>query len=173
MRLVLLRHAIAEERYVFHMNSGGAPDSKRPLTNLGISRMEKSAAGLYKALDGDVQKVVTSPYTRSLQTAEIFLEAIPETQRPKLEKSDLLTPGSSFRTIRQWLEGQSGTVVLVGHEPDMSWLMQQFTAGSSTQLMKFGKAAACLIYFERDPANSFGSLRWFISPAILRKLGAG
>lgn len=171
MRLVLLRHAIAEDRYVFHMSSEGDPDSLRPLTNLGISRMEKSAAGLYKALDGDVQRVVTSPYTRAFQTAEIFLEAIPETKRPKLEVSDLLTPGCSFRTIRQWLESVTGTVVLVGHEPDLSWLMQQFTSGSATQVLKFGKAAACMIYFERDPMNSFGVLRWFITPAILRKLG--
>ena len=173
MRLVLLRHAIAEDRYIFHMSSGGAADSLRPLTNLGINRMEKAALGLYKSLDGDIQRVVTSPYTRALQTAELLLEAIPETKRPKLEVSDLLTPGCSIRSIQRWLEGESGTVVLVGHEPDMSWLMQRFTNGDSTQCLKFGKAAACMIEFKIDPINSFGFLRWFMSPAILRKLGSG
>ncbi len=169
MRLVLLRHAIAEDRYVFHMSSNGAPDSQRPLTPDGISKMKLSAVGLYKALDEDVQRVVTSPYTRALQTAELFLEAIPAGKRPELEVSDLLTPGCSYHTIQNWLAGESGTVVLVGHEPDMSWLMQQFTHGQ-TQVVKFGKAGACLISFEGDPSNSHGTLRWFMSPASLRKL---
>ena len=171
MRLVLLRHAIAEDRYVFHMSSNGAPDSQRPLTQDGITKMKQSAAGLYKLLDENVQRVVTSPYVRAKQTAELFLAAIPKNERPELEISDLLTPGCSFHTLQGWLNNETGTLVLVGHEPDMSWLMQQFTR-SHTQSVKFGKAGACMISFEGNPANSFGTLRWFMSPASLRKLAA-
>ena len=171
MRLVLLRHAIAEDRYVFHMSSNGAPDSQRPLTQDGINKMKQSASGLYKLLDENVQRVASSPYLRAKQTAELFLEAIPQSERPELEISDLLTPGCSFHTLQYWLNNETGTMVLVGHEPDMSWLMQQFTR-SHTQSVKFGKAGACMISFEGNPANSFGTLRWFMSPASLRKLAA-
>ena len=171
MRLVLLRHAPAEDRYVFHMTSNGAPDSQRPLTNAGSEKMKLIGKGLYKSLDGDIQRIVSSPYTRALQTAQLFHEAIPETQRPELETSDLLTPGCSFHTIKSWLDGQAGTVVLVGHEPDMGWLMQEFCEAQSHRV-KFGKAGACLIAFEDHPGNSQGTLQWFMSPALLNKLGS-
>ena len=169
MRLVLLRHAIAEDRYVFHMSSNGAPDSQRPLTRDGMNKMKQVAAGLYKALDENVHRVVTSPYVRAKQTAELFLEAIPINQRPELETSDLLTPGCSFATLQSWLNNEEGTVVLVGHEPDMSWLMQQFTQ-SEKQSVKFGKGGACMISFDGNPAKSFGTLRWLMSPSSLQKL---
>ena len=171
MRLVLLRHAPAEDRYVFHMNSDGAPDSKRPLTNSAIDRMKLIGIGLYKALDGDIQRIYASPYTRAQQTAQLFREAIPETQRPELEASDLLTPGASFHTINSWLSDQSGTIALVGHEPDMGWLMQEFS-GAQSQRAKFGKAGACLIQFDDHPGNSNGSLQWFMTPSLLYKLGS-
>ncbi len=171
MRLVLLRHAAAEDRYVFHMNSDGAPESKRPLTNAGIDRMKLVGKGLYKSLDGDIQRIVSSPYTRAVQTAQLFQEAIPENQRPQLEVSDLLTPGCSFHTVNRWLRGETGTVVLVGHEPDMGWLMQEF-CGAQAQRAKFGKAGACLISFNDHPGNSEGVLQWFLSPSILHKLGS-
>ncbi len=171
MRLVLLRHAPAEDRYVFHMTSNGAPDSKRPLTSAGIDRMKLIGKGLFKALDGDIQRIISSPYTRAQQTAQLIYESIPENQRPELEVSDLLTPGASFHTISSWLEGESGTIALVGHEPDMGWLMQEF-CGAQSQRAKFGKAGACLIHFDDHPGNSNGSLQWFMSPSLLFKLGS-
>ena len=171
MRLVLLRHAVAEDRYVFHMNSDGAPDSQRPLTRDGIKKMRASGRGLLKALGHDIQRVVSSPYTRARETAELLIEAMDENRRTELELSDLLTPGCSYQSIRDWLQDESGTVVLVGHEPDMSWLMQQFTGGGQMQTLKFGKAGACMIWFERNPGNSYGILHWFMSPAVLRQLG--
>ena len=171
MRVVLLRHAIAEDRYVFHMSSNGAPDSQRPLTSEGIKKMKLAGKGLYRALDKDVQRVFTSPYTRARETAELFLEAIPKKNRPELELSDLLTPGCSISTIIRWLETVNGTIVLVGHEPDMSWLMQQF-AGGQMYNVKFGKAGACMINFAKNPGESYGVLQWFLSPSVLRKLGS-
>ena len=169
MRLVLLRHAIAEDRYVFHVSSNGAPDSQRPLAQEGIDKMKTIAAGLYTALDSDVQRVVSSPHIRALQTAGLLIDAIPNNEQPDLEICDLLTPGCSFRTLRSWLEDAFGTVVLVGHEPDMSWLTEQFTGGQS-QSVKFGKGAACCISFKDNPGNSFGILQWFLSPKALCKM---
>ncbi len=152
------------------MTSNGAPESKRPLTNAGAEMMKLIGKGLNKALDGDVQRIVSSPYTRALQSAQLFHEAIAENQRPELEVSDLLTPGCSFHTVKSWLDGQSGTIVLVGHEPDLSWLMQEF-CGAETQRVKFGKASACMIGFEQHPGNSDGVLQWHMNASLLHKLG--
>ena len=159
MRLVLLRHATAEDRYIFHVSSNGAPESRRPLSREGIDKMKNSASGLYLSLNSDVQRVVTSPYTRARQTADLFVQAIPEHQRPEVEISDLLTPGCSVRTIRKWLANAAGTIVLVGHEPDMSWLMSQFT-GESFKGKNIDTGGACCIEFENSLNNSLGRLLW-------------
>ena len=170
MKLVLLRHAIAEDRLDFYRSNPGAPDSERPLTSDGIKKMKLGAMGLVNALDYEIQRVISSPYTRARQTAEIFLEAIPQKQRPELEFSDILAMGYSSSEIANWLAGDTGTIVLVGHEPDMSNLMEQFCSRSSPLHLKFGKGGACLIEFLNGPLNSIGILRWFMSPKMLRKL---
>ena len=171
MRLVLFRHGAAEDRYVFHMNSNGAPESQRPLTNAGIESMKFIGKGLFNALDGDIQHIYTSPYTRALQTARLIHEAIPETRRPELEISDLLTPGCSFKTIERWVRNKSGTLILVGHEPDLSWLTQEF-CGAKALRTKFSKGGACLIMFENLPDNTNGMLHWMLNSAVLHKLGS-
>jgi len=153
------------------MSSNGAPDSKRPLTSAGIKRMQSIGKGLCKALDGDIQRIITSPYTRAQQTAQLIHTAIPENQRPELDVSDLLTPGASVNTIKSWLTGKTGTIALIGHEPDMSWFIQEF-CGAPSLRTKFSKAGACLIYFESDPGNSGGSLQWLMGPSLLHRLGS-
>ena len=171
MRLVLLRHAPAEAHYAFQIDSGGAPDSERPLTASGISKMKQAARGLVRLLDNDIQRVVSSPYARAQQTAKIVLQAMPEQQRPALEQSELLMPGCSHKRIRKWLSEEAGTVVLVGHEPDLSWLMERFCGAQANLNIKFGKAGACLIRFKDRPGISFGVLQWLLNPATLRMLG--
>jgi phosphohistidine phosphatase len=72
MEIYVLRHAIAVER--------GSPDylhddSQRPLTKKGIRRMRRGVRGLgHAGLEFDL--LLTSPYTRARQTAEIVVEAL-------------------------------------------------------------------------------------------------
>ncbi len=168
--MVLFRHATAEDKYDFHVSSNGAPDSKRPLSASGLEQMKTVSKGLYKALDGNMQRIVSSPYIRAIQTAQTLLETISENTRPDLEISDLLTPGASFETVRRWLKGETRTTIVVGHEPDMSWLMQQFT-GSGEIRVKFKPTSACLIEFEGPLEDSSGQLHWFLNPTLLHRLG--
>ncbi len=171
MRLVLLRHALAEDRYTFHSGKERVPDCERTLSKEGVSKMEQGAQGLIRLLDGDIQRIVSSPYVRARQTAQIIVDAMPGRRRPELELSDLLSPGCSYKRIRKWLTGEAGTVILVGHEPDMSWLMEQFCGSQDSINAKFGKAGACMIRFKGEVGSSFGVLQWLASPATLRMLG--
>ena len=171
MYIVLLRHAIAEERIDFYRSSNGAPDSERPLTEEGIEKMKLGAQGLVKALNGNVQRVVTSPYVRARQTAEVFLDAIPEAQRPELEFSTNLSSGCSGRGLVEWLTGGLEPVVLVGHEPDMSyWTEELCGIGSFYRHVqnKFGKGGACLIECSIETIGREQNFIWYKSPNMLR-----
>ena len=61
--LYLVRHGLAEER-----GDAWPDDTKRPLTDEGISRMRKAARGLAR-LGVSVEVVLTSPLVRARQTA--------------------------------------------------------------------------------------------------------
>ena len=61
--LYLVRHAIAAER-----GSEWPDDTKRPLTERGISRFKEAVKGL-RHLDVTVDEIFTSPLVRARQTA--------------------------------------------------------------------------------------------------------
>ena len=72
MRLLIVRHAIAEDRVAFAAT--GKDDDERPLTEEGRSRMEQGARGLRQLVPA-LDLVATSPLVRAVQTAEILAGA--------------------------------------------------------------------------------------------------
>jgi phosphohistidine phosphatase SixA len=66
MNLFLLRHAIAVEPGAL----SGASDAARPLSPEGKEKMRKIARGM-KALDLSFDLILSSPYVRARETAEI------------------------------------------------------------------------------------------------------
>ena len=71
MHLYLIRHGIAVDRE----DPNCPPDTERPLTPKGMKRSHAAALGL-RALDVKPNAVLTSPWLRAVQTAEIFCEMI-------------------------------------------------------------------------------------------------
>ncbi len=68
MQLLLIRHAIAEEREDF--TKTGKDDRLRPLTDGGRKKMKQAARGL-KGLVPRIDLLATSPLTRAAQTGAI------------------------------------------------------------------------------------------------------
>jgi phosphohistidine phosphatase len=71
LELYLIRHGIAAER-----GDDYPDDSKRPLTNDGISSLRKEVAAL-EIVDVAFDHIITSPLVRTKQTAEIFAQHLP------------------------------------------------------------------------------------------------
>ena len=104
--LVLLRHGIAEPRLA------GQDHPDRPLTAAGRQRTQLVMAALaQKGLRLDC--LLSSPYRRALQTAELALEA---GLAPELVVDERLQPGGAHETL---LTPFDGCIGLVGHEPDL------------------------------------------------------
>jgi len=167
MDLVLVRHAIAEEREVFALT--GEPDRMRPLTPRGKKRMQQAAAGL-RSLVPAVDVLATSPLVRAIETAEIISEAYGGLD--VVELADLAPEGAS-ESLLHWLQSQSGdsTIVVVGHEPSFSAHVSWFTARSEEPFLEFKKGGACLLTFYDEIYSGGATLRWLLTPAQLRAQG--
>jgi phosphohistidine phosphatase len=162
MRLYLMRHGSAVDRE----DPGCPPDPERPLTAEGRKRTREAALGL-KWLDVAPDRVLTSPFLRARQTAEIVLEVLGRSTL-KPEPSDALLPAADPSLLRKALAARSGRHVLcVGHLPHLDGAIAHLLGAprAVTELKKAG--VVCL----ELPASGAGTIRWAAPPKLLRRLG--
>jgi phosphohistidine phosphatase len=162
LELYLIRHGVAEER-----GKDWPDDSKRPLTPDGITRLRKSARGL-NALGIGFDQIVTSPLTRTRQTADVIAEELKD--HPPIATSDALAPAGSSAAVIQEITRhvRKARVALVGHEPNLGELAAQLIGARAP--LEFKKGGMCRIDFDMLPPKGGGMLRWFLTPKMLRKL---
>jgi phosphohistidine phosphatase len=157
--VVLVRHAIAEER------RPGLRDAARRLTPEGRDKLERAARGL-KRLGVVPDRILTSPLVRAAETAEVLAEVLAPAVKP--ETCGPLAPGHTPQEVGEALPEGARTVVLVGHEPDLSELASWLLTGSRDGMrLPFRKAGAAAIELE----GAEGTLRWMLAPKQLRALG--
>ncbi len=146
--IILVRHAEAEDRAL------GTPDPERTLVAAG-RRAARATGRALAALKVEPQCVVTSPYPRAYETAEIIAH---ELRAPLADDSVLL--GVEAGDLSALAERHGDDLVLVGHEPDLSALIHAVT-GARVSFPKAGAAALEPIAGER------AELRWFLRPRAL------
>ena len=160
--LYLIRHGLAEER-----GEAWPDDTKRPLTERGMSRVRKAVRGLAR-LGVSIDVVLTSPLVRARQTAEIIVGGFDP--RPQLVNVDGLAPDGGYQALVADLEKQTRrtSIALVGHEPGIGELAARLIGARHP--IEFKKGAICRIDVETLPPAGPGTLRWFLTPKILRSL---
>jgi phosphohistidine phosphatase len=166
MKLLLIRHAIAEEREDYA--STGKHDGERPLTAFGRRRMLTNARGL-RRIAPTIDIVVSSPYARARETARIVAETLGVKSNAVTET---LTPERPPKDFLAWLAGQSPETVIaaVGHEPHLGRFLQWAIAQQAESRAVFKKGGACLIEFETAVKAGTGVLHWLVTPAQLRSI---
>ena len=169
MRLMVVRHAIAEDREAFARSH--KDDSERPLTPEGRRKMERAAHGL-KELVPELDVLAASPYKRAVETAEIIGGAYGALN---VERVPELAPGAGVDRVVGWLAGRHalGNVAVVGHEPDLSRLVCTLLAATNDPFLELRKGAACLLEFPGAIGKGAATLDWFLGPKHLRRLAAG
>ena len=127
--LVLLRHGIAEDR------AAGLADHKRRLTPTGRhrSRLVLLHAAVQQ-LSGD--RLASSPLVRARQTAEIAVQA---NVVRGLEIVEGLAPGGDpIPFLQSWYDQicrtSCGRLWLVGHEPDLGYLIGLLIGAPNTAI---------------------------------------
>jgi phosphohistidine phosphatase len=169
VRLLVVRHAIAEDRVAFATSH--KDDAARPLTPDGRRKMERAAVGL-RELVPEIDLLAASPLKRAVETAEIISAAYGDL---RVERIAELAPGGGVDRVIVWLASQHGrgTVAAVGHEPDLSQLVCGLLAGASGPFLELRKGAACMLEFSGPVAKAAATLDWFLGPKHLRRFANG
>jgi phosphohistidine phosphatase len=162
LELYLVRHGLAEDR-----GEDWPDDSKRPLTSAGIAKLRKEARGLV-ALGVTFDQIVTSPLVRTRQTADVLAEVLKG--KPPIATSDALAPAGAPAAVIQEIvrHVRKARIALVGHEPNMGELAAQLIGAKAP--LEFKKGGICRIDFDVLPPKGVGTLRWFVTPKMLRSL---
>ncbi len=144
MNLYLLRHGIAVDPSAPDF----ARDAERPLTPKGRRRLRQIAEAM-GALKISFDLILSSPYVRAKQTAEIVAKAMK--RRKKLKFTDELTPGGNPRSVIEQLNDlrpRPKNILLVGHEPYLSKLIALLTAGNTGMEIDLKKGSLCKLETE-------------------------
>jgi phosphohistidine phosphatase len=160
--LYLVRHAIAAER-----GSEWPDDTKRPLTERGIARFKEVVKRL-RRLEVEVDEIFTSPLIRARQTADLLSGGLEG--KPPVKVLDALAPGHTSAAVMTQLAkiAKRRRVALVGHEPDLGELAAHLIGAG--RALAFKKGGVCRIDVGSLSARRAGSLVWFVSPSLLRRL---
>lgn len=166
MELLVVRHAIAEDPEAFAET--GKDDAERPLTEVGRRRFERGARGLHRLID-PVDLLATSALVRAVQTGELLAAACGISRVVRLRE---LAPDGAPIALLRWLHRQRAraTVALVGHEPQLSHLVELLLSGRRSGFIALRKGGACLLDLGDAPEPGHAELRWLLTPAQLRRL---
>jgi len=165
MDLYILRHAIAASREDAHFPH----DSERPLTAKGTAKLRRVVRGM-KALGLSFDLILTSPYVRARETAELVADELGVAK--KVERTPHLAPDGNPRALMELVgsrcrEGES--ILLVGHEPCLSQLISVLVSGDERTTITMKKAGLCRLAIQRPRYGRCASLEWLLTPAQAEK----
>ena len=159
MEIYILRHGIAVERGT----RGYSKDGDRPLTKEGEEKMQQIAQILV-GMDPHIDLILSSPFVRAKQTAEIVAKALDE----EVTFTDHLKPDSSPKElIAEINDEKPQRVMLVGHEPDLSQFVSLLITGSTDATIELKKGGLCKLTTERLTFGQCATLNWLLTPKQL------
>ncbi len=167
MNLYILRHGIAVERGASDVDK----DADRSLTSKGEKELWRITEAM-KALNLSFDHIVSSPYRRARQTAEIVAEAFKA--RKKLALLDSLTPDADAKTLIEHLNRlRPGpeSVLLVGHEPYLSDLISQLVSGGASFPVAMKKGGLCKLATASLKYGRCATLEWLLTPKQMELMG--
>jgi len=153
MKLYFLRHGIAD-----WPEWDPTRDHERPLTKEGLKKM-KAEAKTIATLDLQLDAILSSPYTRAYQTADIVAGRL----GLDVKVEPRLAPGFNLDKLRQIVAeyAPAQALLLAGHEPTFSLVIAEISGGGRVQ-MKKGTLARVDVNSELQ-----GELVWLLQPKIL------
>jgi phosphohistidine phosphatase len=162
MLLLLVRHANADAR-----DPAQWPDDRdRPLTEKG-RKVQAEVSRFLRKHDLVPSLMLTSPWTRAVQTAETLVEVARVGQPPV--PCEPLADNPDLIRLQDFVGNQppGAIVAMVGHSPWMEELASILIGGSSTSIrIDFPKSGVMGIQLDRlEPGT--GELRFFVRPKMV------
>ena len=161
MNLYLMRHAIAVDA------DENTEDQQRALTEKGRKKLERIARNFEK-LDLEFDLILTSPYLRARQTADVVADTLAIKARNVLETENLTPLGFADKLVEEiTARGTLENLLIVGHEPFLSQLIGMLVAGDASLSIEMKKAGLCKLSIERLSYGRCARLEWLLTPAQL------
>jgi phosphohistidine phosphatase len=162
MLILLIRHANAGQRDPAQWPD----DTERPLTDKG-RKVQRDVSRFLRKRELAPSLVLTSPWLRAMQTAEIVVEAARVAQPPV--PCEPLAEDPDLVRLADFVGQQppEAIVALVGHSPWMEELASLLLGGDTAGLrIDFPKSGVMGIDVEGMTAGE-GELRFFLRPKFL------
>jgi phosphohistidine phosphatase len=163
MILYVLRHAQAEDK----AEQGG--DEARRLTARGRDKMRSAAAGL-RAMSLKFDAIVTSPYSRAAETAEIVAAVYANDPPPQVlpALASGIPPAEAVAALAPFARYEH--LMIVGHEPQLSGVVSLLLSGSSEVIhLRFKKGGCVALELSNRFERGGAELLWMLSQSQLRK----
>jgi len=161
MNIFILRHGIAVEPGTH----GFENDADRPLIPKGERRLRSTAAAM-KKLELSFDLILSSPFVRAKQTAEIVATELKLKKR--IEFFEGLVPGGNPRALihaLNELKPAPENVLLVGHEPYLSRLISLLVSGHADAVIEMKKGGLCKLEVVELRLGQCARLAWLLTPS--------
>jgi phosphohistidine phosphatase len=167
MQLILMRHAIAENR-----SDRWPDDGKRPLTKEG-ERKHRAVSEALRRMGAAFDEILSSPLVRARQTADITARVYG--WNGTVVEADELGYGHSFPALAARLDrfDRRASVLCVGHEPDLSRFAARLLHGSGDVQIEFKKSGVLGLDLQDRAQPGSATLLWFLKPGQLVRLAKG
>ncbi|WP_338598447.1 phosphohistidine phosphatase SixA [Sulfolobus tengchongensis] len=156
--LIVVRHGDAEPQVE------GKEDKDRKLVKKGIKQMRRVASFLDE-MGYSVDRIISSPYLRTYQSAEVILDELFDSDNEKkVETFDDLTPDKDPSLFLEKVKdfADNSTILIVGHEPYLSNLVKAIS-GANVEIKKGGIAIV-----DYDLKEGKGVLKILLTQKILK-----
>ncbi len=111
------------------------------------------------------EAIISSPYARCQQTAEIIAQYTPN--RPEITLSESLAPGSDFSALVEWSRASGcDQVCWVGHAPDVGYLAAALVSDNSSHI-RFAKGTVAAVRLDGEISHGAGELYWLTTAKSL------
>lgn len=166
MNLFILRHGIAVEPGT----PGFENDSERPLIPKGRRQLRQSCLALRKMkLKPDL--ILSSPLIRARETAEIVAAEL-KCQKWLCFSENLRPRGNLGKLVAELnaLKAAPQSVLLVGHEPDLSRLISLLIAGRPDAALDLKKGGLARLEAEQLRAGKCATLAWLLTLKLMKQM---
>jgi phosphohistidine phosphatase len=154
MKLYVMRHGPAED------DAPTGRDADRALTPSGRERVRSVAKALVDADEAPLT-VVSSPLVRAVQTAEIVV--LTAKLEGKVEVRREMSPnGDALALVGELFANKRKRVMVVGHEPDLSMLVQRLVHEVPDAGMQ--KAMVVGIKLSDEGSGMAAKMRFWLDP---------
>ncbi len=160
MEIYLLRHGIAEDQ------SPTQQDAHRALTKDGVTRLREVLTTVASA-GNSPQLILSSPYVRARQTAEIAREIL--RVQPEIVETHALVPMAQPREAWDDIRAlrSESSILLASHEPLMGQLLGFLLSVPGLQV-DFKKGAIAKVDLHSFGPAPRGVLKWFLTAKLGR-----